>query len=271
MRGKIIQYNGADGSGTIVAEGKQHPFALAAWRGNNAPAVNKTVEVAFDDDTIVAIAAVGDDVLLKEKAAELGGKFGASFNRLRASIPASAGAAPGTATRGAAAPAGAVSPGVATNDAPPNNAVTVNAIIERYGKLMLGAWVLFLLGTLAFNAVSMSMMGASMGKSMFDIASLMSQVGAGGGGMIKVLLLLGYASIAVPLFWRDRRAWLALVIPLLTVLWAVFSVGHTVSSLGDNISGGMFDAFNLGFGFYLSLASAIVLAVLGVKRSLSAV
>lgn len=262
MRGKIIQYNGADGSGTLVADGKQYPFVLAAWRGDSAPTVNKTVELTLDGDTISAITAVGDDVLLKEKAAELGGKVGASWNKLRTSIPASAGAA---ATAGAA-PAGGAPTRTAANDTPPGNGLTVNAIFERYGKLVLGAWVLFLLGTLAFNAVSMSMMGASMGKSMFDIASLMSQMGAGGGGMIKVLLLLGYASIAIPLLWPDRRAWLALAIPLLAVSWAVFSAVHTVSSLGDNIGGGMSDVFNLGFGFYLSLAAALVMAGVGIKR-----
>jgi hypothetical protein len=267
MRGKIIQYNGADGNGTLVAEGKQYRFALTAWRGNNAPAVNKTVEVMIEGDTIVAVTAVGDDVLLKEKAAELGGKFGASLNKLRASIPASNGAAVGTAT----APAGGTASDAAANGPALGGAITVNAVIERYGKLTLGAWVLFLLGTLAFNAVSMSMLGASMGKSLFDIASLMSQMGAEGGGMIKVLLLVGYASIAVPLFWRDRRAWLVLAVPLLAVLWAIFSTLHTIGSLGDQVSSGMGDVFHLSFGFYLSLAAALVLAGLGVKRFLSAV
>jgi hypothetical protein len=270
MRGKIIQYNGADGSGTIVADGRQYCFALASWRGDSAPSINKTVEFVADGDAVTAVTVVGDDVLIKEKAAELGGKLGASLNKLRASIPASGGAAAGTPTGGATPVAGGVSPSTSANDATANNALTVNAILERYGKLMLVAWVLFLLGTLAFNAVSMSMMGTSMGKSMFDIASLMSQMGADGGGMIKVLLLLGYASIAVPLLWRDRRAWLALLVPLLAVVWAVFSVLHTLDSLPREFGSGMGDLFHLGFGFYLSLLAAIALAVLGVKRSLSA-
>lgn len=266
MRGKIIQYNGADGSGTIVADGKQYRFALTAWRGNHAPAVNKTVEVMLEGDTVVAATAVGEDVLLMEKAAELGGKFGASLNRLRASIPASNGATAGAGE----ASIGEGSSSEAAKVTPANGAITVNSIIERYGKLTLGAWVLFLLGTLAFNAISVSMLGASMGKSLFDVASLMSQLGTEGGGMIKILLLLGYAGIAVPLVWRDRRAWLALVVPLLAVLWAIFSTMHTIDSLGDQASSAMGDLFHLGFGFYLSLAAAIVLALLGIKRSLSA-
>ncbi len=270
MRGKIIQYNGADGSGTIVVEGRQHPFVLAAWRGDSAPGVNKTVEVTFDGDAISAITAVGEDVLLKEKAAELSGKLGASFNRLRASIPASAGAGSTAAATDAATPPGAAAPTPATNYGAPGNAITVNAILERYGKTILIAWAVFLVGSLAFNAISISMMGQGMGKSLFDVASAMGQFGAGGGGMVKVLLVLGYASIAVPLFWRDRRAWFVLVVPLVAVLWAIVSVMHALDSVPSGFGQSIADMFHVGFGFYLSLIAAIVLAAFGVKRGLRA-
>lgn len=266
MRGKIIQYNGADGSGTIVADGRQYRFALADWRGDSAPGVNRTVDIVLEGDAITAVTAVGEDVLLREKAAELGGKFGASLNKLRASIPA-ASAAPGVAAGGPAGATGAVAGG-AEGGVAGAGGISADSVIGLYGKPILGAYVLFLLGTLAFNAVSMSMLGASMGKSLFDIASLMSQVGADGGGMIKILLLLAYASIAVPLFWRVRRAWFVLLLPLLAVLWAVFSALHTIDSIGGGMVRGMSDAFSLGFGFYLSLAAALVLAALGLKRGL---
>jgi len=261
MRGKIIQYNGADGSGTIVADGRQYRFALADWRGDSAPGVNRTVELVFEGDAIASVTAVGEDVLLREKAAELGGKFGASLTKLRASIPAAAG------TAAAAAPGGPAPDGAA-NAAGGSGGVAGGSIVDFFGKPMLGAWVLFLLGTLAFDAVSVSMMGASMGKSLFDIASLMAQVGAGGGGMIKVLLLLAYASIAIPFFWRTQVAWFALLVPLLAVLWAAYSVLHTLDSLGGGMVSGMSDMFSVGFGFYLSVATALVLAALGLKRGL---
>jgi hypothetical protein len=266
MRGKIIQYNGADGSGTIVVDSKQYPFVLAAWRGDSAPTINKTVEVTFDGDAIVAITAVGDDVLFKEKAAELGGKFGASLSKLRASIPASGGEAAGTA----AAPAAGAAPTTAADGTPPNNPLTVNTIFERYGKPTLIAYALFLIGSLFFNAVAISMGPVNAGKSFFDVASVFSQMGASGGGSIKLLLILGYFGIALPMVWRDRRAWFALVIPLLAVLWAIYSVLHTLDSLGNEFSSGMGDAFSLGFGFYLTLLAAIALAGLGIKRSLTA-
>ena len=58
MRGKIIQYNGADGSGTLVVDGRQHRFALEVWRADSAPTVNKVVEVTLDNDLVTAVAAV---------------------------------------------------------------------------------------------------------------------------------------------------------------------------------------------------------------------
>lgn len=264
MRGKIIQYNGADGSGTIVVDGRQHPFVLAAWRGNSAPAVNKTVEITLDGDTISAITAVGDDVLLKEKAAELGGKLGSLWTKIPSGAAANASAndsAPGASAQAASAPSA------------PGGPITAQAVLQRYGKAIPIAWVLFVLGTFAFNVVSVQlpMMGNGFGKSFFDVADLFSQMGvSGSGGMVKLLLVLGYLSIAVPALWRDRRAWLTLAIPLLAVLWAIFSVIHTLDSVGGGMAQGVSDFFSLGFGFYLTLLAALALAVLGVRKYLSA-
>lgn len=263
MRGKIIQYNGADGSGTIVVDGRQHPFVLAAWRGDSAPALNKTVEVAFDGDTISTITAVGDDVLLKEKAAELGGKLGSLWNK----VPAAAGVAP--ANDGSAAGAApSAAPGAANG-----GAALAGTILQRYGKGILIAWAMFLIATTLFNAISIQTPfgGASIGKSLFDIASLLSQFGVNGGGSIKLLLILGYLSIGVPLVWRDRRAWLTLGIPLLAMLWATYSAIHSVGSIGGMAGGDGPSAFDfIGFGFYLAYAAAIVLGVLAFKRFSSA-
>lgn len=258
MRGKIIQYNGADGSGTIVVEGKQYPFVLAAWRGDSAPAINKTVEVTLDGHSITALTGVGDDVLLKEKAAELGGKLGSLWNK----IPAAANASANDAPAGVASASGAPTPATP---------ITALGILQRYGKGILIAWALFLIGSMMFNAVSVSMGMTSIGKSLFDIASLLSQFGVNGGGSIKLLLILGYLSIGVPLVWRDRRAWLVLGIPLLAMLWATYTAVHSLGSIGDMAGGDGPSVFDfIGFGFYLSFLSAIALAVLAFKRFASA-
>jgi hypothetical protein len=81
---------------------------------------------------------------------------------------------------------------------------------------------------------------------------------SGGGSGIKLLVLLAYGSIALPLVWADKKAWLALLLPLLSVLWAFWSVRRSM--------GPMAELFSYGIGFYLCLGSALVLAVMGVQR-----
>ncbi|TAL89391.1 MAG: hypothetical protein EPN69_14390, partial [Rhodanobacter sp.] len=168
---------------------------------------------------------------VKEKAAELGGKLGTLLHKIPTSMPSSG----GTTAADTRAPTGAAAA----------DTVVAGSIVERYGKPILLAYLLFLLGTLAFNAISVSMLGQSMGKSLFDISSAMSQFGSSGGGSIKALLLLAYASIATPLAWHDRRAWFALALPLLALLWAIFSAVHALSSLGGDMAQGMSDFFSI--------------------------
>src|ERR1043166_216776 len=76
MRGKILQYNGNDGTGIVVADGQQHRFGIAAWKSETPPAVGKTVEIVVAGDAVVSVMLVGEDVLLREKTAELTGKLG---------------------------------------------------------------------------------------------------------------------------------------------------------------------------------------------------
>jgi hypothetical protein len=244
MRGRVLQYNGNDGSGVIVADGQQYAFNISLWKGNNAPAVGKTVEVVMANGLIQSTIPVADDVLLKEKAAELKDRFGGLVGGLGASVGKS-----GDGTVAAAAPA-----------------LSGSGIVQHYGRNVLIAYVAFLLGTIVFNAISISFFGVSQGKPLYDLAELLSQMGGAGG--VKFLLLLGYAGIAAPWFWRDRRSWLALCVPLLAVLWAVWTGFHAVSGVGGSGGDGpgFFDFFSFGFGFYLSLAAAIYLAMAGFKR-----
>ncbi len=71
MRGKILQYNGNNGTGIIVAEGQQLGFTLANWKGDAAPAVGRTVEAVVTDGQVTTVMLVGDDVLMREKASAL--------------------------------------------------------------------------------------------------------------------------------------------------------------------------------------------------------
>jgi len=263
MRGRILQYNGTDGTGTIAADNQQYKFDIGMWKSATAPTVGKTVDLVVEDSRLSAVTIVPDDVLLREKTAELGGKLSTLVSGIGKSAGASGGAAPPppstNATGGAAVMAGAA----------PGLNLAGNPIVQRYGTLTLGAYAVYLIGTLALNAISITFLGTSQGKPLYDIANLMSQIGGGGG--VKFMLIIAYASIAVPLVWKDRRAWLALVLPLLAVLGAIWSGIHAINSAAGGFGGGnggpsASDLFSLGFGFYVSLAAGLVLAWCGVQR-----
>jgi len=212
MRGKILQYNGSDGRGIIVVDGQQHSFGIGAWKGDIAPAVGKTVEVGLANGQVQALSLVGDDVLLKEKTAELTGKLASG------------------------------------------------SIVQHYGRNLLIAFGVFLIGSVFLNAISMNFLGVRQGQTLWNIAKMME---AFGGGSIKTLLLLSYLGFAVPFFWKDRRSWLVLLLPLVTMLYA-FWQGRKMMGGGGGMGGSIFDV--LGAGFYVSAAAAIFIALTGFKR-----
>src|SRR5688572_10097160 len=191
MRGKILQYNGNDGTGILVADGQQHRFTLASWKGDHAPAVGKTVEAQMADGQVQSVALVGDDILLREKAEELGGKLGGLVGGLG-----------GTLAKGGAGGSG-VSLG--------------GSIVERFGAVTLAAYAVFQIGTTMFKAVSNSLIGSDF--SMCQPASSRS-AGRGGAGTTQ-LLVLSCAATPAPDLGRDRRACLALLSPLQTMVCAV--------------------------------------------------
>jgi hypothetical protein len=230
MRGRILQYNGSDGSGVISAEGRQYPFSIAAWKSEAAPAVGKTVELTLAGEQVQSVTLVGDDVLLREKASELTGKLGGLVGEI---------------AKGGGTGAG-------------------GSLVTRYGTPVLVAYLVFLLSTLAFNAISMQMLGMKQGVSLFDLGKAFAASGGGAGG-VKLLLLLAYASVAAPLVWRDKRAWLALLLPLVAVLWGWLSIRRAMSGAGP-----MSELFSYGLGFYLACLAAIVLAIGGLQRYRSA-
>jgi hypothetical protein len=235
MRGRILQYNGNDGTGIVVADNQQHKFTLSAWKGDTAPAVGKTVEVVMNGSGVQSLTLVGDDVLLREKTAELTGKLGDIMGGVGSSL----------------AKAGASGVG--------------GSVVSRYGTPVMASYGVFLLATLAFHFISIQFFGQKQGATLFDLSRTLSQASGGGGGGVKPLLLLAYASIAVPLLWADKRGWLAFLLPLVAVIWGWWSVHHALSGAGPAS-----DLFSYGFGFYLACIAAIVLAGSGAKRFLAA-
>lgn len=233
MRGRILQYNGNDGSGLISADGQQYPFVITMWKSDIAPLVGKTVEVIVADGQTQAVTLVGDDVLMREKTAELTGKLGSIVGEIGSGIAKGGAAAGGT------------------------------SVVGFYGRNLLIAFGVYLLGTLVFNAINLKFLGESQGKPLFELASLLSMIGGGSG--VKTGLILAYLGFGVPYFWRDRRSWLLLVLPLVVLLYALWS-GTSALGKGGGPAG---DLFSFGLGFYLALISGVVLAAGGLKRFLT--
>lgn len=216
MRGKILQYNGNDGTGIIVVDGNQHKFALANWKGDAAPVVGKTVEVVVTDGAVQTVMLVGDDVLMREKAAEFTDKL--------------KGLGAGAGQGGAGGIGG--------------------SIVAFYGIPLLAAYGVFLIATLFFAAISIPMMGLVGGGGGPTLWAL-----SGLSGGLKLLLLLSYLSIGVPFFWRDKRGWLALLVPALTMVFVM---------LKANGMGGLGSVSVLGF--WLPVVAAAFLGFTGFRK-----
>lgn len=217
MRGKILQYNGNDGTGIITAEGQQLRFTIANWKGDAAPAVGKTVEAVVTDGQVTTVMLVGDDVLMREKASEIGGRL----KGLGSSI----------AGQGGGGNLGA-------------------GIVALYGPITLAAYAVFLIATLFFAAISFALGGliaGAGGPTLWQLSGL--------SGGFKLLLLLSYLSIGVPFFWRDKRAWLALLVPVLTMVFALIKA---------NGMGGLGSVSVLGF--WLPAVAAGYLAFAGFRK-----
>lgn len=217
MRGKILQYNGNDGTGILVADGQQHRFTLASWKGDHAPAVGKTVEAVMADGQVQTVMLVADDVLMREKASE----FTDKLKGLGSSI----------AAQGGGGNLGA-------------------GIVALYGPIILAAYAVFLIATLFFAAISIplvGLIGGGGGPTLWALSGL--------SGGLKLLLLLSYLSIGVPFFWRDKRGWLALLVPALTMIFVVIKASGM---------GGLGSVSVLGF--WLPAVAAAYLAFAGFRK-----
>ncbi|MGA9061879.1 MAG: hypothetical protein WB341_09470 [Terracidiphilus sp.] len=252
-RGKILRDTSA-GAGLLVAEGQQYPFTLdGIWKSETPPAVGNTVEVEFDAaGQIASIRAMTDAQLAKEKTD--------------------------------AALAAAKDKGVAI----------ASDILAKVGAPNLIALALLLIGWFFLSAVSIKtplgsmsytfwqVLGFVNAKNAFEVMLQASQGGFSSG----IYGLLGFVAIVAPFvqyFWRDKRAILGGVLPLLFMLFvglmarsgynAALGVGTggdpndpLAKAIRDQIS----QAISIGFGVYLSALASLYFAGMSVKKYMAA-
>jgi len=252
MRGRIIHYSGNDGRGLIAADNRQLPFEIAHWRSDTAPAVNVVVEVSMSGDALEAVARVSDEVLIREKAGQLASKLGSAGGAALQSLKD-------------ATPAGM-----------PRTSV---GALQFLGKPLLVAHGMFAFAALMLPFLSIDPLGLG-GKS-FTLAGLSEaseDMGTSVGGALWVWLAI--LSIALPVFWRNRLAWLALLLPLFATLKPgidlALAAAKATRGLNDSFESQLqrqiveqlLDALQIGFGAWVCVLAGLVIAAIGAKRVL---
>jgi len=240
VRAKIIQYNPAQGDGIAVAEGQQYDFNIRLWRSSTAPATGQTVDITLEDGAISAVSLVATEVLAKERASQLASGLGVHLSAAGSRLSASAEKGLG------------------------------RDILQLLPIPVLVAYVIFVLSALVFNIISMEVFGMSQGVTMWGAGERLNI------GGINFLLILAFLSIVVPVVWRDKRAWFAMLLPIfpLLKLWYGFSsfMNEATQAMGNigfsKASAGLGDLFSIGLGGYGTGIAAVFLAGYGLKRTL---
>jgi hypothetical protein len=164
--------------------------------------------------------------------------------------------------------------------------------VQRVNRGDAAGALLFLLGTTLFAVVSVRMMGSSASLSFYDLLRLQNggsvqgaMAGQGAGaGFYALLWLLAVVGPLLPSLLDHRAARLGYFAPL--VLWVIALAGvvsqvqefmnatrqfagimgnsRAGRSLAGDMASNLWSGLSFGFGFYLSIAIALVFTVRGV-------
>jgi hypothetical protein len=250
-RGKILRDTSA-GNGLIVVDGQQYPYTLeGTWRSEVPPAVGMTVEAEINDaGQIVWLRAVQDSQLTKEQA--------------QAALMAAKG----------------------------KGAEIFSGLVARVGALNLGALLLLLIGWFFLSAVSIQSPVGSMSLTFWQLLGFVNAknaldvmqggTGSASTGIYGLLAFVSLVGLFVRYFWKDKRAVLGGVLPLLFMLIVgLIARSNFNSAMG---MGGAVDpndpmvkamtqqvsqAISIGLGVYLSVIACLYFAAMGVKDFLA--
>jgi hypothetical protein len=252
-RGKILRDTSA-GNGLIVADGQQYSFTLeGTWRSEVPPAVGMTIDAEINDaGQITSLRQVPESQMTKEQA--------------QAAL---------TAAKG-------------------KGAEIFSGIVARFGAINLVALLVLLVGWFFLSAVSIQSPLGSVSFTFWQLLGLLNaknaadvlmQAGSGSGsaGIYGLLAIVSLAGPFVHYLWKDKRAVLGGVLPLLFMLIVGLIAHHSVNSalgmgdadaqnnpLAQEIQQQVSQAISIGFGVYLSALACLYFAGMGIKEFLDA-
>ena len=253
-RGKILRDTSA-GNGLLVAGGQQYSFTLdGIWKSEVPPAVGMTVETEINESGQVRwLRAVNDAQMAKEQ--------------VQAAL---------TAAKG-------------------KGMEIFSGVVARVGAVNLIVFLVLLIGWFFLSAVSIQSPVGSMGFTFWQLLGflhaknaadvLMAGAGKASTGIYGLLGFLCLIGPFVRYFWKDKRAMLGGVLPLLFML-IVWLIAHSSmnSALGLGAGSGVdpndplvkemtkevSNAISMGFGVYLSVLACLYFAGMAVKDFLDA-
>lgn len=250
-RGKILR-DPHSGPGLLIAEGQQYQFSLEGiWKSEAPPKPGLAVDVEFDAASqIMAITAVPESQLAKEQAEaalavarEKGGAFASSM-------------------------------------------------VAKFGLPKLVAAGLLIVGWFFLTAVSAQL--GFLGKLEFTFWQVLGVLNSSNilaaldsrahpsAGLYGFFAVIAVVAPFIHHFWKDKRAVLGGLLPLLFMAFVGFMVRSSLqSAMGGNADGPMGEmakqardeamkAISLGFGTYLSILASLYFAGTAAKQYLAA-
>lgn len=252
-RGKILR-DAQTGPGLLIVEGQQYPFTLdGVWRSDAPPRPGSTVDIEFDPTgRIVGLTAVPDAQLAKEHADK------------------------------------------AMAAAREKGGVIFGVIVAKVGGPALVALLVLLVAWLFLAAVSVQAGGQKIGFTFWQVLGLLNasnpaeamdpnaHLSAGFYGLLALLSLVGPF---VHHFWKDKRAFLCGLLPLLFMVVVAIVARHTIHNaftvpagmdfgglaqeMQKEVQSEMMSAISLGIGSYLAILAALYFAAVGIRRYLA--
>jgi hypothetical protein len=250
-RGKILR-DTSSGPGLLAVDGQHYQFSLEeVWRSDIPPAAGMTVEVEFTADaSIVGIKQVPESQIAKEQAEAV--------------------------VKAAREKGGALA----------------SAAVAKFGLPLLVAAGLMIIGWFFLSAVSVQTLFGKLTFTFWQVLgflntdssleNLMAGRGSASAGFYGFLAIVALAGPFLRYFWKDKRAALAGVLPLLFMLFVGIMVRSSIhSAMGGSIEGPlgemqrqaqqeMMSAVSFGFGTYLSLLASLYFSAVAAKQFLLA-